>query len=324
MSFITRFIGCGALSLLVTVCPAFAQTYPVKPVKIITGGSAGSPGDIFARTIGQKLSEALGQPFVIENRAGANYRIATEAVSKAAPDGYTLLLTASPHTINPALYHNLAFDPIKDFAPITLIADTPLVVVVNPEVPARSVKELLTLAKTRPGKLNFGSAGSGSGMHLAGEMFVQMGGVKIVHVPYKGSTGAITDLVGGVLTVVFSGGAAALPLVKDGKLRALATTGATRTAAAPDLPTVSEAGLPGYEISTWYGILAPAGTSSAIVSNLHNEIVKILHAPGFKTRWLELGADVVYNKTPEDFTAFLKADIAKWEKIVKEGNIRVE
>ena len=313
----------GALLALPTI-QATAQNYPDRPVRIIVPAPAGSPGDIIARALAQKFTEGMGQSFVIDNRAGANYGIGTEAVAKSAADGYTLLLTASPHTINPHLYPNQAFDPIRDFAPITLVAVTPLVLVVHPSVPANSVAELLALARSQPGKLNFGSAGNGSTLHLAGEIFNTLGAVKMVHVPYKGVTQAVTDLVGGQLSLMFPGGPIALPQVKAGKLRALATTGAVRTAAAPDLPTVAEAGLPGFEISAWYGMLAPAGTPGTVITRLHREVLKLLQTPELKERWLALGADIVYQNTPELYGAFLRNDLAKWAKVIKDANVRVE
>ena len=313
----------GALLALPTI-QATAQNYPDRAVRIIVPAPAGSPGDIIARALAQKFTEGMGQSFVIDNRAGANYGIGTEAVAKSAADGYTLLLTASPHTINPHLYPNQAFDPIRDFAPITLVAVTPLVLVVHPSVPANSVAELLALARSQPGKLNFGSAGNGSTLHLAGEIFNTLGAVKMVHVPYKGVTQAVTDLVGGQLSLMFPGGPIALPQARAGKLRALATTGAVRTAAAPDLPTVAEAGLPGFEISAWYGMLAPAGTPSAVITRLHREILNLLQTPELKERWLALGADIVYQNTPELYGAFLRNDLAKWAKVIKDANVRVE
>jgi len=312
----------AAACLLLSGTSALAQAWPNRPVKVIVPAPAGGPGDVIGRAIAEKLSAVFGQQFIVDNRAGANYAIGTEAVAKAAPDGYTLLMTASPHTINPALYPNQTFDPIKDFAPITLVAVTPLVLVVHPSVPVKSVAELLAFVRAQPGKVNYGSAGTGSTLHLAGEMFNKLGGVSMVHVPYKGVTQAVTDLLGGHVSLMFPGGPIALPHVKTGKLRALATTGSMRTAAAPDLPTVAEAGLPGFEISAWYGMLAPAGTPPAIVNRLHDEIVKALKAPELKDRWTSLGADVVYQDTPEQFNTFLKNDLTKWAKVIKDGNIR--
>ena len=320
----SRIVGAMAVAAILglSASPVLAQAYPNRPVRIIIPAPAGSPGDIIARAIGEKLAQALSQPHVVDNRAGANYGIGTEAVAKSPPDGYTLLMTASPHTINPALYPGLPFDPIKDFSPITVVAVTPLVLVVNPALPVKSVAELLAYLKSQPGKIHYGSAGNGSTLHLAGEMFNKQGGVQMVHVPYKGVTQAVADLLGNHISLMFPGGPIALPHVKSGKLRALATTGAVRTAAAPDLPTVIEAGLPGFEIAAWYGMLAPAGTPAAVIERVHGEVVKALKGAELKERWTGLGADVVYQDTPEQFGAFLRADVAKWAKVVKEGNIR--
>ena len=312
----------AAAYLLLSGTSALAQAWPNRAVKVIVPAPAGGPGDVIGRAIAEKLSAVFGQQFIVDNRAGANYAIGTEAVAKSAPDGYTLLMTASPHTINPALYPNQTLDPIKDFAPITLVAVTPLVLVVHPSVPVKNVAELLAFVRAQPGKVNYGSAGTGSTLHLAGEMFNKLGGVSMVHVPYKGVTQAVTDLLGGHVSLMFPGGPIAFPHVKTGKLRALATTGSMRTAAAPDLPTVAEAGMPGFEISAWYGMLAPAGTPPAIVNRLHEEIVKALKSPELKERWTSLGADVVYQDTPEQFNSVLKNDLTKWAKVIKEGKIR--
>ena len=285
--------------------------------------AAGGPGDILARAIGQKLAESVGQPVVIDNRPGANTNIGTEAVAKSAPDGYTLLLTASTHTINPSLYSKLPFDPIRDFAPVTLVGDTPLVMVLHPSVPATSVKAFIALAKSRPGQINYGSAGSGSTLHLAGEMFNSLAGVKMVHVPYKGVTQAVSDLLGGHLTLMFPGAPIALPHARAGKLVALATTGTRRTPAAPELPTVAEAGVPGFEVTVWYGVLAPAATPQAVITRLHGELVRIVQLPDIRERWATLGADPLTN-TPTEFAAFLKADISKWAKVVRESGAKAD
>ena len=324
MTTTSRIVGAVAVATVLGLfaSPVLAQAYPNRPVRIIIPAPAGSPGDIIARAMGDKLAASMNQPFVIDNRPGANYGIGSEAVAKSAPDGYTLLMTASPHTINPALYPGLPFDPIKDFAPITLAAVTPLVLVVNPALPVKSVAELLAYVKAQPGKINFGSAGNGSTLHLAGEMFNKQGNVHMVHVPYKGVTQAVTDLLGNHVGVMFPGGPIALPHVKSGKLRALATTGLIRSVAAPDLPTVAEAGLPGFEIYAWYGMLAPAGTPTAVITRVHAEMLKALKSADLKERWTGLGADVVYQDTPEQFGAFLKADVVKWAKVIKDGNIR--
>ena len=309
--------------LVVLAAHAQAQSFPAKPIRIIVPLAAGGPGDVLARTVGQKLAESVGQQVVVDNRPGANSNIGNEAVAKAPPDGYTLLATASTLTINPSLYANLPYDAVKSFAPVTLIASTPLVLVVHPSLPAKSVQDLAALAKAKPGQIYYGSAGSGSVLHLAGEMFNTMAHVKLVHVPYKGVTNAISDLLGGQISLMFPGAPIALPQARAGKLRALATTGEKRTPAAPELPTVAETGLPGYEVSVWYGILAPAGTPPAIVNRLHAELVKAVQLPDIAERFAALGAEPLHN-TPEQFTAFLKSDLLKWSKVVRDSGAKVD
>ena len=302
---------------------ATAQTYPVKPIRIIVPLAAGGPGDVLARAIGQKLSEQVTQPVVIDNRPGANTNVGSEFVAKAPADGYTLLATASTLTINPSLYPALPYDAMRDFAPITLIGSAPLILVVHPSLPVKSVKELVTLAASKPGQLHYGSAGNGSVLHLAGEMLNSAARVKLVHVPYKGVTNAFSDLLGGQISIMFPGAPIALPQVKAGKLRALATTGAKRTPAAPELAPVAESGFPGYEISVWYGILAPIGTPPAVVNRLHAEISKIVQLADVKERWAALGAEPLHN-TPEQFAAFLKTDLGKWAKVVRDSGARID
>ena len=320
-----HYVGC----LLAAVAPALfaqhasAQAFPAKPIRIIVPLAAGGPGDVLARAVGQKLSEALGQPVVIDNRPGANTNVGTEAAAKAPPDGYTLLATASTLTINPSLYASLPYDPIKDFAPVTLIATTPLMLVVHPSLPAKSVRELIALARARPSQLLYGSAGNGSTLHLAGEMFNTLAGVKLTHVPYKGVTGAFSDLLGGQTSLMFPGMPIALPQAQAGKLRALGTTGARRAPAAPELPTIAEAGVPGYEVSVWYGVLAPANTPAAIVQRLHAELSRIVQLPDIRERWAVLGAEPVHN-SPGEFAAFLKADLGKWAKVVRASGAKID
>ena len=317
----TIVFACAALTLFASV--ASAQTFPSKSIRIVVPLAAGGPGDVLARAVGQKLAENVGQPVVIDNRPGANTNIGNEAVAKSTPDGYTLLATASTLTINPSLYANLPYDAVKSFAPVTLIATTPLVLVVHPSLPAKSVPELVALAKTKPGQLHYGSAGSGSVLHLAGEMFNTMARVKLVHVPYKGVTNAFSDLLGGQISLMFPGAPIALPQARAGKLRALATTGEKRAPAAPELPTVAETGLPGYEVSVWYGMLAPAGTPPATINRLHAEIAKIVQLPEIAERWAVLGAEPVHN-TPEQFATFLRNDLVKWTKVVRDSGAKVD
>ena len=302
---------------------ACAQTYPAKAIRIVVPLAAGGPGDVLARAVGQKLSEAVGQPVVVDNRVGANTNIGNEAVAKSAPDGYTLLMAASTLTINPSLYASVPYDAVKSFAPVTLVATTPLVVVVHPSLPVKSMKELIALAKSKPGQMLYGSAGNGSVLHLAGEMLNTLAHVKIVHVPYKGVTNAFSDLLGGQISLMFPGAPIALPQVQAGKLRALAVTGDKRSAAVPELPTVAETGLPGYEVSVWYGVLAPAGTPSAVINRLYGELVKIVQSPDVAARFAALGAEPLHN-TPEQFAAFLKSDLVKWTKVVRDSGAKVD
>ncbi|MSP97035.1 MAG: tripartite tricarboxylate transporter substrate binding protein [Betaproteobacteria bacterium] len=319
----TTWIGIAVFALGIPAHHASAQNFPVKSIRLIVPLAAGGPGDVLARAIGQKLSESVAQPVIIDNRPGANTNVGNEFVAKAPPDGYTLLATASTLTINPSLYATLPYDPLRDLAPITLIASTPLILVVHPSLPVKSVKELIALARSKPGQLNYGSAGNGSALHLAGEMFNSLARVKLVHVPYKGVTNAFSDLLGGQISIMFPGAPIALPQVKAGKLRALGTTGAGRTAAAPELPPIGEAGLPGYEVSVWYGILAPAGTPTPVINRLHSELSKIVQLPEIKERWAVLGAEPLHN-TPEQFAAFLKADLGKWAKVVRDSGAKID
>lgn len=317
---IYSFLG-AALAL--SAFHAHAQNYPAKPIRIVVPLAAGGPGDVLTRAVAQKLTDSIGQQVVIDNRPGANTNIGSEAVAKSAPDGYTLLSTASTLTINPALYANLPYDAVTSFAPVTLIAWTPLVLVVHPSLPVKSVPELVGLAKARPAQIYYGSAGNGSVLHLAGEMLNTMARVKLVHVPYKGVTNAFSDLLGGQISLMFPGAPIALPQVRAGKLRALATTGDKRAPAAPELPTVAETGFPGYEVSVWYGLLAPAGTPPATINRLHAEIVKVVQLPEITERWVALGAQPITN-TPAEFAAFLRNDLAKWAKVVRESGAKVD
>ncbi len=317
------FAGALLVALSALAQSTAAQTYPAKPLRIIVPLAAGGPGDVLTRAMGQKLAELTGQPVVIDNRPGANTNVGSEAAAKAPADGYTLLSTANPLTTNPSLYPALPYDPIRDFAPITLIGLTPLLLVVHPSLPVKSARDLIALAQAQPGQLNYGSAGNGSALHLAGEMFNSLARVKLVHVPYKGVTNAFSDLLGGQISIMFPGAPIALPQVRAGKLRALGTTGAARMAAAPELPPISESGLPGYEVEVWYGVLAPAGTPAAVISRLHAEISKIVQLQDIRERWALLGATPLHN-TPEQFAAFLKADVGKWAKVVRVAGVKID
>lgn len=283
----------------------------------------GGSNDIMARLIGGKLSDALGQQFVTDNRASASGIVGCDIVAKAPPDGYTLLVMSLTFAVNPSLFRKLPFDTEKDFAPITLIASAPLLLVVHPSLPVKSVKELIAYAKANPGKLNFGSGGPGTTPHLAGEMLKLMAGVQMTHIPYKGGGPALIDLMGGQIQLMLENIPSTLPLARSGKLRALAVTGLKRSALAPDLPTIDEAALKGYEIVGWNGLFAPARTPRPIVQRLHDETVKALAQPDTKERLATLGAEGVGN-SPDEFRAFVKAEIAKWARVVKQAGLKVE
>jgi tripartite-type tricarboxylate transporter receptor subunit TctC len=302
---------------------ALAQSYPTKPIRLIAPSSPGSGVDIVARFVGQKLSENIRQQVVIDNRAGAGANLGAEIAARAAPDGYTLFMGTPAHTINPALYHSLTYDILKDFAPIMLVTTGQYVLVVHPSLAAKTVKDLIALARAKPGTLNFASAGNGNATHLAGELFKSLAKVDIVHVPYKGSGPALTDLVGGQVNLMFSNLTAALPHMKSGKLRALAVTADQRSPTVPELPTMIEAGVPGYTVTSWYGLLAPAGIQRELVSRLNSEMRKVMQAPDMKDRLAAEGAEPM-TSTPEEFSALLKAEVAKWRKVVSEAHIRVE
>lgn len=314
---------CGSLFCL-AASVALAQGYPNKPVRMVVPFPPGGTTDILARAVGQKLSEAWGSQVIIDNRPGAGGNIGTDIVAKAAPDGYTLLMaTVGTHAINGSLYAKLPFDPVKDFAPVTLVASVPNVLVVHPSLPATSVKELIALAKSKPGELTFASSGNGTSIHLAGELFKTMTGTKMLHIPYKGSAPAITDLLGGQTNMMFDNLPSAMPHIKSGKLRALAVTSAHRSAALPDVPTIAESGIPGYEASSWFGVVAPAGTPKEIVAKINADIVRGLSAPDLKDRLSGQGAEPVGN-TPEQFAAYIKTETAKWAKVVKESGAKVD
>jgi len=298
--------------------------YPGKPIKLIVPSSPGSGPDIMARAIGQKLAQAWGQPVVIDNRPGAGGSIGSEAAAKSPPDGYTLIMgNAGSHAVNASLYKRLAYDPVKDFAPVTLVSSAPNILIVHPSLPVKSVKELIALAKAHPGELSFGSGGNGSTAHLSGEMFRTLAGISIVHVPYKGAPAAVLGVVTGEISLAILNLPPALPHVRSGKLKALGVSTARRSAAVPDLPTIAEAGLPGYEATAWYGVLAPAGTPREIVMKLNGEIVNSLRTSEMKKRITAYGGEVV-GSTPEEFAAVMKADIAKWVRVVKASGASID
>lgn len=303
---------------------AHAQSYPSKPLRIIVMYGPGSTIDIMARLIAPKLNEALGQPVIVENRAGAGGAIGMDMAAKAAPDGHTLTIGATgPSVTNPLLYPKIPFDPIRDFSYISLIATGPAVIAVHPSIPSRNLKEMVALAKVRPGQLNYGTPGVGTSPHLAGELFKQVTGTSIVHVPYKGNAEAITDLMGGQISIVFTGVPPVIPLMKAGKVKLMATTGDKRIAAIPGLPTIAEAGYPGAAMGIWYGLVTQAAVPRDVVARLHKEITRIQALPDIRERFMQLGAEAVTN-TPEQFTQLVRDELAKWGKVIKTANIKVE
>jgi tripartite-type tricarboxylate transporter receptor subunit TctC len=303
--------------------PASAQAYPNKPIRWIVPFPPGGAADIVSRTVGGKLTEAWGQQVVIDNRPGAGGNIAAELVAKAIPDGYTVIIVPATHTTNPTLYARLPYDPVKDFAPVTLVSSSPLVLVVHPAVPASSVRELIALAKAKPGQLNYASSGIGVSAHLAAELFKFTVGVDIVHIPYKGQPPAMIDLLSGQVQLMFANMPVALPQIKAGKLRPLAVTTLKRTPNLPGLPTVADAGLPGFEVNQWSGLLVPAGTPRSVISKLHGEIARILQLPDVRESFVNQGFEPVGN-TPAEFAAYISAEIAKWAKLIRDAGIRAE
>ncbi len=301
-----------------------AQPFPAKPVRIVVPFGPGSTIDIMGRTIAPKLSEALGQPVIVENRSGAGGAIGLESVAKSGKDGYTLVIGAlGPLAVNPSLYARKPFDPVKDFAPITTLATGPMIVVVHPNVPARNIKELVAVAKARPGKLNYGSPGIGTTNHMAGELLNLAAGIKLVHVPYKGNAEALTDLMGGQLDIVFTGLPPALAQIQAGRLRAVATTGTKRLPTLPQLQTISEGGLAEASVSTWYGVLAPAGTPREIIDRLHAEITKTMKNPEIAERFSSQGAEPI-TTTPDEFARTIRDDVTKWAKVIKATGLKLD
>jgi len=311
-----------AIALPVVSRIAWAQTYPARPVRIVVGLTAGSASDIVARLVGQWLSERLGQQFVVENRPGAGTNIAAEAVVRSVPDGYTLLLAASPNAINASLYDKLSFNFIRDIAPVAAISREPNVIVVNPSLPTRTVPELIAYAKANPGRLNMASAGNGTTSHLAGELFKMMTGVNMVHVPYRGGGPALTDLLAGQVQVFFPPMMVPVGQIRAGKLRALAVTTATRSEALPDIPTVGEF-VPGYEASVWFGLGVPKGTPAEVINKLNQETNAALTDIKIKARMAESGGTVLPG-SPADFGKLIAEETEKWSKVVREANIKPE
>jgi tripartite-type tricarboxylate transporter receptor subunit TctC len=318
---ITLFKRAVAVALLAAPVAAFAQAYPNKAVRVIIPYPPGGPTDILGRMVAQALSVKLGQPFVVENKPGASGMIGADQVAKASPDGYTLLVNASLHVINPSLYPKMTHDPIKNFAPVSQIADVPMVLVVNPKNPAKNLKQLIANAKTNP--MTFASSGNGAAPHLAGAAFNMAADVKLQHVPYKGSAPALTDVVGGHVTMMFDPVPSSTPFIRNGSLRPLAVTTSKRVAALLHVPTMAEAGLPGYEISTWYGMWAPANTPKEIVNKLSSEIARIVNEPEMAKRIAGMGA-IPVGSSAADFEAYNRSEQVKFAKIVKESGAKVD
>ena len=316
-----RAIAAGALTLISIA--ALAQNYPTKPIRIVVPFAAGGPADVYARVLGRNMQEPLSQPFVVENRPGGGSVVGTDIVAKAPADGYTLLLMSNTHTVNESLLPKKPFQLMRDFMPIAPINYSDLVLVIHPSVGIDSVKRLLAMAKARPGVLNYASSGPGTPYHMAGELFKSMAKVDIVHVPYKGSSGARTDVLGGQVEMMFDAITTMAPNVQAGRVRALATTGRARSSVLPNVPTVSEAGVPDYDAVIWLGIMAPTGTPKAVVDRLNAEVRKILARADIKDAWKKQGAETM-DMSPEKFDEFLRGDIDKWAKVVKGAGIRVD
>ena len=313
-----------ALAAPVLAAPAFADDYPSRPIRLIVPYAPGGGADSVARIVAKRVSESIGQPIVIENRGGAGSIVGTDMVAKAAPDGYTLLLGQSgPISINPAVYKTLPYDPVKDFAPITMTTAYPYILVVNSELPAKTLQEFVALAKSKPGAMNYGSTGVGAANHLVAELFNSKAGLQMTHVPYRGTALAVGDLLGGQLSVVFGDPISVLPHIRSGKLRALAVTSLERSPVAPEVPTVAESGYPGFEALAWHGILAPAKTPPEIVKKLNAEIVKALADPETNKLLTNQAMQTVGN-TPEAFAAFIQKDIATWKAVAAAAKVTVE
>ena len=309
-------------AVLVLAYPAQAQNYPVRPVRMIVPFSPGGAADVPGRMLMQKLTEALGQQVVVDNRPGAGGTIGADLAAKAAGDGYTLLMISNTHVISASLYKKLPYDSLNDFAPVLQFGDAPNVLVVHPALPVKSVRELVALAKAKPGSIDFASSGNGSSQHLFAALFTSLAGVKMTHIPYKGSAQATTDLLAGQVTVSFPGIAGMIQHIRNGRLRALAVTSAKRSPQMPDVPSIAEAGVKGYEASLWLGILAPAALPKDINVRLNAEVGKILKQPGLQASFRTIGTEIVY-RAPEDFGRFVKSELGKWARVVKETGMQV-
>ena len=311
------------LSLSVLGAAGYAQTYPARPVRIIVPFGVGGPADIYARFVGAKLQDVLGQPFVVENRPGAGAVVGSDAVAKSAPDGYTLLMMSNTHTVNETLIPKKPYDLMRDLAPINGINYSDLLMVIHPSVPASNLKEFLALAKAKPKELNYASSGPGTPYHMAGELFKTMAGVDLVHVPYKGSDGARAGILGGQVQMMIDAITTMAPNVSAGKLKAMGTTGKTRSTVLPNVPTLAEAGVPGYEAGIWLGLMAPAGTPRPILERLNVEVSKVINAPEVRDTWLKQGAAPM-SMTLEQFDRFLRDEIVKWANVVKVSGAKVD
>ena len=312
------------IALLASIAGANAQSYPSKPTRIIVGFTAGGPSDIVARIVAQQLTERMGQSFIVENRVGATGTIGAEIVAKAPPDGYALYLASqTTHAVAPYMYAKIGYDPLKDFATVVRVVHNPLLMVVNPSFPVTSIKELIALAKARPGQINFATGGIGSSPHMSMELFKSMTKIEMVPIHYKGDGAAIIDVVGGQVPMLTSSMSALMPYVKSGKMRGIAVTGLKRSTVAPEFPTIAESGLPGFEVITWFGILAPAATPKDIVNRLNSEIVAAVQLPNVREQLTKMGFEIVAN-TPEQYAAFLREENVKWGKVVKDLGLKAE
>lgn len=320
---LTAGAAAGVLLLIGVNVSAQSQAYPTRPIRFVVPYVPGGGVDFVARTLAEKLSQTLGHTVIVDNRPGGSTNIGTELVSRAAPDGYTFLVASVPASVNMTLFKNLRFNIIKDFIHISLLSSAPNILVVHPSLPVKSVHELIAYAKARPGQLTFGSAGIGTSNHLSGELFKMMAGIDMLHVPYKGGGAAVTELLGGHISMYFATPPSVMSHVRSGKLRALGVTSEKRSASVPDIPTISESGLTGFDQLAWHGLFAPAGTPAPIIAKLSVEVVKVLRMPDVKKRFVSQAVDVIAS-SPEEFAAFIRQDVAKYERLIKTANIHVE